>query len=139
MYSSPVVRLPSNETVTLPIEWDGENSAISVKLPEGSPLIVAFGVAAKLPKSKRDFLALLFPWLKFGASGTVEDGEDDKGKVNSPLLSFQTSTDLLIRQPKRRKLQRLLSLPNQPARHPNLAAALARLVTDPVKLSKLLG
>jgi hypothetical protein len=82
VYSSPVARLPSNETVTLPIEWDGENSAVTVKLPDVTPIVVSFGVAAKLPTSKRDFLSLLFPWFKFGESGTVEDEEPHKSKVS---------------------------------------------------------
>ena len=100
VYSSPVVRLPSDETVTLPVEWDGENSAITLKLPEGisGPATVAFGIAAKLPKSKRDFLASIFPWLRFDSSGGIEKIRHEKSKVNfcihyKLLILFSQSAD----------------------------------------------
>lgn len=98
VYSTPVVRLPSNETVTLPIEWDGENSAISVKLPEGGnfPLIVSFGIAAKLPKSKQSFLAQLFPWLRFDAD-KVDVGEKPKAShLAPPIFPHSPSKAILI-------------------------------------------
>eukprot|EP00026_Physarum_polycephalum_P000009 Phypoly_transcript_00009.p1 GENE.Phypoly_transcript_00009~~Phypoly_transcript_00009.p1 ORF type:complete len:3931 (-),score=966.04 Phypoly_transcript_00009:22-11814(-) len=102
VYSAPVVRLPNNETVTLPVEWDGENSAISVKLPEGvaGPLVIAFGIAAKLPKSKRDFLSLLFPWLHFDTSGSVKEGHDEKPKAGTKKpFTFPPKSDIPISKP----------------------------------------
>jgi hypothetical protein len=75
VYSAPIARLPSGETVTLPIEWDAGNSAISVNVPEATtgPIVVAFGITAKLPTSKRDFLSHLFPRLQFDTSGAVKE------------------------------------------------------------------
>lgn len=88
VYSSPVVQLSSNKTVTLPLEWDAASSSISISLPDLSfPLVVAFGLGTKIPDVKGGF-GLSFPSFKFGAKGEVEAEEhsgyesDDEDKAN---------------------------------------------------------
>lgn len=89
MYSLPIVRLPMNKTKQLPIEWDAPSSSITVKLPEDSyPLVLVFGLSSKVPKSRRDLLSLLFPWLKFKqASEDIDSGSsssEDEKKQKKP-------------------------------------------------------
>jgi hypothetical protein len=78
VYSSPLVRLPSNKSITLPLEWDAPSSSLSIHLPELSyPLIIAFGLGTKIPDIKGGF-GLSFPSFKFGSKGEVEAGESDE-------------------------------------------------------------
>lgn len=91
VYSSPVVRLASNKTVTIPLEWDARANCINVPLPEqGFPLVIGFGLGAKMPESG---FGLSFPSFKFGAKGEVElsesssssDSEEEKQKEKPKL------------------------------------------------------
>jgi hypothetical protein len=87
VYSSPVLRLASNKTITIPLEWDAKSHCINVPLPDsGYPIVVAFGLGPKMPESG---FGLSFPSFKFGAKGEVEvdessdSEEDDKSKSGS--------------------------------------------------------
>lgn len=63
-YSAPIVRLPSNKSVTLPLALDIDTSTLSISLPDLSfPLILAFGLG--IPDGKGGF-NFSFPSFKFG-------------------------------------------------------------------------
>ena len=90
VYSSPVLRLASNKTVTVPLEWDAKSSCINVPLPDqGYPIVVAFGLGPRMPESG---FGLSFPSFKFGAQGEVDlsesssDSEDEKAKAKLPKV-----------------------------------------------------
>lgn len=76
VYSAPIVLLPGGKTITPNLEWDG-TSSLSISLPDLSfPLVIAFGLSAKLPDVKGGF-HLSFPSFKFGAKGDVEGSDSD--------------------------------------------------------------
>ena len=80
VYYAPVVLLPNNKTVTLPLDWDAQATTLSIVLPDLTfPVIIAFGLGTKIPDGKHKF-GFSFPSLKFGSSGDVEsdDDEDDE-------------------------------------------------------------
>lgn len=78
VYSSPIVQI-GNKTVTLPIEWEPQTNSISVTLPTDSapPVIVAFGLATKIPK-ERGSVEFSFPSFKFGTAGEVGPYSDSE-------------------------------------------------------------
>lgn len=81
MYSSPLVLLPSGEVVKAPVEWDGENSGISIKLPADThPLVVVFGVGSKVPE---DTISLLPRRLKTKSPGQVADAPSSSDESSS--------------------------------------------------------
>jgi hypothetical protein len=76
VYSSPVLRLASNKTITPTMEWNLMTNTLSIPLPDVNiPFIVAFGVGSKVPEVKGG-LGFSFPTFKFGAKGDVESGDD---------------------------------------------------------------
>lgn len=87
VYSAPVVRLASGNTITPSIEWDDSSSSLYIALPDlAIPFVIAFGLGLKLPEGKGGF-HLAFPSFKFGAKGEIEDessseseDEDDEKK-----------------------------------------------------------
>jgi hypothetical protein len=92
VYSSPVIRLPSGKTITPDLEWDPASSSVHIPLPDLSfPLVIAFGLGAKLPSTKGGF-HLSFPSFKFGAKGEIEDsssdGDDDEHKAKKVSGGF---------------------------------------------------
>lgn len=112
VYSSPVVLLGSNKTIPLNIDWDGPLSAIAVHLPDLSyPLVIAFGVSAKVPESKAQSRHFSFPSFKFSPSGEVEvpDEDDDTHKTTT---SSRKSGGINFRTPK-------VNLPSISLKFPN--------------------
>jgi hypothetical protein len=102
VYTSPVLRLASNKTVTVPLEWDAKANCINVPLPDqGYPIVVAFGLGPKMPESG---FGLSFPSFKFGAKGEVEvaesssDSEEDekvKAKFELSLPKVNSHANIL--------------------------------------------
>lgn len=92
VYTTPLARVPSGKAVPLPLEWDSNTSSLFVWLPDlAFPLIVAFGIATKLPEVKGGFsFGFAFPSFKFNDRGEVvsssdgysseEEESEDKGK-----------------------------------------------------------
>lgn len=83
-YSSPLILLPTGQVVSAPIEWDAENLGISVTLPPSAhPLLVVFGVGAKIPEN----ISSLFPSLKIKSKGgkiEVSSSEESGGEGKEP-------------------------------------------------------
>ena len=76
VYSAPIVHLPSNKSVTLPLALDVDTSTLSITLPDlAFPLVLAFGLG--LPDEKGAF-NFSFPSFKFGSKGEVEDSSDEE-------------------------------------------------------------
>ena len=93
-YTAPLVRLPSNKSITLALEWDSASSSLSVALPDLSfPIVLAFGLS--VPDSKGGF-NIAFPSFKLGGKGEIDDDsssdeeESKKGKKKFGL-SFDAS------------------------------------------------
>lgn len=92
VYSSPLVRLPSNKTTVPQLEWDAASSSIQIALPDlapSYPLVIAFGLNAKLPEPGRDWFNFSFPSIrlpKFGVELSDSESEsDDEGKKKHKL------------------------------------------------------
>jgi hypothetical protein len=82
VYTAPVLRLASNKTSTTDLDWDPSSTSLTVNLPDTSfPLVIAFGVGAKIPDVKGGF-GFSFPSFKLGAKGEIEssDSDSDDGK-----------------------------------------------------------
>lgn len=52
VYRSPVILIPGEEPRPLSIEWDGDSSAIAVKVPDDAkvPFVVHFSIDKKVPQ-----------------------------------------------------------------------------------------
>jgi hypothetical protein len=93
VYTAPIIRLPSNITRIPDLEWDPSSATLSFNLPDVSfPIIIAFGVAPKLPDVKGG-VSFSFPAFKFGAEGELEtsdssDSEDEDKKKRSGTFGF---------------------------------------------------
>ena len=88
VYTAPVVRHSSNKTSTPDLEWDPASSLLSVVLPDTSfPLVIAFGVGAKLPEVKGGF-SFSFPSLKLKGEGESSDSESDDDEDGKKAVGF---------------------------------------------------
>jgi hypothetical protein len=78
VYTSPVLRLPSNKTSTPELDWDPSVASLSFPLPDtfSFPLVIAFGVGPKIPEVKGGF-GFSFPSFKLGAKGEIETSDSD--------------------------------------------------------------
>lgn len=94
VYTAPVALLPNRKSVPVALEWDGETSSIAVQLPTTTefPLILAFGVSSKLPKSKSEVL-FSFPSIRFRPTGKADDessssSEDEAAPKKIKVLPY---------------------------------------------------
>lgn len=109
MYSAPVIRIAAGISTVPELEWDPSTSSLSIALPSPSfPLVIAFGLGAKLPDVKGGF-HFAFPSFKFGSKGEVEEesssseSDDDGGSgkkkrgfgidIKAPKLGFGGKKD----------------------------------------------
>lgn len=91
VYSSPVLRLASNKTITVPLEWDAKANCINVPLPDqGYPIVVAFGLGPKTPDTG---FGLSFPSFKFGTKGevTMSESSSDSEEEEQLKTKFELS------------------------------------------------
>lgn len=84
-YTAPLVRLASNKSATLALDWDAPSSSLSVSLPDLSfPVVLAFGLS--MPDAKGGF-NLPFPSFKFG-SKVVDDSSSDDESAKGKKFGF---------------------------------------------------
>jgi hypothetical protein len=93
VYISPVFLL-SNRTIPANIDWQGPSSSLVVLLPEMVyPMVLAFGVSARVPESRENSRNISFPSFKFGPSGNIEiPANEEKEKQISVPKPKQTTT-----------------------------------------------
>jgi hypothetical protein len=100
VYISPVLLLSSGKTVPVAIDWQGPSSSLAVLLPETTfPLVLAFGVASKVPESREKARNISFPFFRFGATGDLEfptneekESEEREVGVKKPKTTTTTTT-----------------------------------------------
>lgn len=95
IYNSPTVLLPGNKTTSLPLEWDSENNAIAVALPQNAqiPFVVSFDIHGKLPEAKTQ-LDVAIPPVRAG--GPFRDEEEESGEdmeQDVPAKGIKRPTD----------------------------------------------
>lgn len=74
-YSAPSVRLSTNKTVSLGLDWDVSSSTLNVNLPDKSfPLVLAFGLG--VPDAKGGF-DLSLPRFKLGGRKRGDGSESE--------------------------------------------------------------
>ncbi len=77
VYSLPFVKLSSNKSVNLPLDWESSSSTLYITLPDlGIPVAIAFGLSTSIPDVSKGF-GFSFPSFKFSSKGEVEDSSSD--------------------------------------------------------------
>lgn len=99
VYSAPAIRIAAGISTVPELSWDPSSGSLSIPLPTPSfPLVIAFGIGAKIPDAKGGFHFGL-PSFKFGSKGEIEEesssseSDDEGGKKKRGL-------DINIKAPK---------------------------------------